>query len=195
MAGSLRRLGWLAGAGVWFGLGLGCQHSRTPERTCQAFLRGISEGDAGAVFENLLETTRWSFSTVAKNHRRMRTLVESSYPPAERSGALGRLYGADFDGGRELFNQIYSERYAAAWTSRLGSGEPLIKPSPDKPGQLTCQRAVGQPFSLARSPSGQWGVADLDLEWEQAQLRAVHDLETVKKNADLYKRLSAPPPK
>ena len=47
-------------------------------------------------------------------------------------------------------------------------------------------------FRVARAASGRWGIADLDSEWEQAQLRAVHDLDTIRKNVDLYKRVSAP---
>lgn len=171
----------------------GCRHPRTPEQACEDFLRAVSEGDGGGVFDSLVETTRWAFYTVQKNHRKMRDLVGETYPPAERPAALARLYGAEADSGRDLFIQIYPERYAASWSSRLGTGELRVAPSPDKPTEYLCQRASGQPFRISRSASGKWGMSELNAEWDQAQLRAVHDLETVQKNADLYRRLIAPP--
>lgn len=196
---AVRPLRWLLAGTLVCGLLAACRHPRTPEQACEDFLRAVSEGDGGSVFDSLLETTRWAFFTVQKNHREMRQLVGDTYPPAERTAALARLYGADAESGRDLFIQIYPERYAAAWTSRLGSGEPRLVPSPDstagQASEFLCQRSSGQPFRIRRTASGKWGMSELNSEWEQAQLRAIHDLETVKKNADLYRRLSASPTK
>lgn len=165
----------------------GCLRPSTPEAACESFLRALGEGDAGALFDGLLESTQWAFSTVQKNHRRMRKLIEAGYPRSEQPAAQSRLYGADADSGKELFMKLFPDRYAAAWNARLGTGDPVVRPSAEHPGELLCQRASGAPFRLARAPSRRWGVADLDAEWDQAQLRAVHDLETVSKNAELYK--------
>ncbi len=184
-------------------LPLGCRGQSTPERVCTSFVRAVSEGDAGAVYDNLLETTQWGLHGVQSNHRRMRALIESSYPEHERAAALSRLYGAEADSGRDLFSRLYAERYAAEWSARLGlSGDkaaaasPLnVSASPGRAGEFLCRRGSGRPFRLARSASGRFGVADISDEWEQAQLGAIHDLDTVERNANLYRRVSAPPAK
>jgi hypothetical protein len=166
-------------------LGLGCQRSRSAESVCAAFFSAVGEGDAGAVFDNLLETTQWSLYSVQKNHRAMRELIDSSYPPAERPAAASRLYAAEAESGRDLFIRIYPSRYASAFSTRLGSGDPEVKSSG---GESLCQAQGGTPFRIARATSGRLGIADLDAEWNDAQVRTFHDLDTIKKNAELYKQ-------
>lgn len=170
----------------------GCAKSSTPEAACDSFFAALAEGDAGAAFDNLIESTQWSFATVQKNHRRMRDLIESSYPPAEQPAALARLYGANESSGRELWSRLYNERYAQFFAERQGTGAVKVSPSLEHPTERLCGREGKKTFRLARAASGRWGIADLDSEWEQAQLRAVHDLDTIQKNADLYKRVQAP---
>lgn len=179
-------------------LDVGCHRLQTPQVVCEAFLSAVREGDAAGVFDSLLENTQWAVYTVQKNHRKMRDLVEKNYPQGERAAAVARLYGAEADNGRELWTSLYPERYAASFTSRLGAGpaegtsrRARVVPSTEHPGEYSCQSEGGQPFRLARSASGRLGIADLAAEWEQAELRAVHDLETVQKNADLYLRTGA----
>jgi hypothetical protein len=181
-----------AGAGL-LGLvlcgGTGCTRLRTPEAACELLLRGISEGDASSVFDALLVSTQWSFATVQKNHRAMRDLIKKSYPGEQQPAALARLYGAEADSGRDLFQDLYTERFQADFQARAGSGPPLA--SPDGDGAL-CQRQNkppgAKPFRLGRMPDGRWGMMELDRDWDEAKLRAVHDLETVKKNAELFQK-------
>lgn len=189
-------VGLLAGVAAG-GFGAGCAKTSTPEAACESFFAALAEGDAGAAFDNLIESTQWSFATVQKNHRRMRELIESSYPPAEKPAALARLYGASDGSGRDLWARLYSERYSQFFAERQGASGDAIKvtPSSEHPGERLCGREGRKPLRVARAASGRWGIADLDSEWEQAQLRAVHDLETIQKNADLYKRVQAPPQK
>lgn len=182
----------LAGASL-LGLGLfggaGCTRLRTPEAACELFLRGISEGDASSIFDALLVSTQWSFATVQKNHRAMRDLIKKSYPAEQQPAALARLYGAEADSGRDLFQDLYPERFQADFQARAGSGPPQAIPDGD--GAL-CQRQTrppnARPFRLGRMPDGRWGMMELDREWDEAKLRAVHDLETVKKNAELFQK-------
>jgi hypothetical protein len=122
----------------------------------------------------------------------MRELIETSYPKSEQPAALARLYGAGVDSGRELWARLYSERYAQSFADRQGTGTVKVTPSSERPDERLCGREGRKPFHLARAASGRWGIADLDGEWEQAQLRAVHDLDTIQKNADLYQRVQAP---
>lgn len=166
----------------------GCHRVMSPEQTCEQLLRGIAEGDSVTVFEVLTQPTQWALYTVQKNHQKMRQLIEKSYPEAERPAALARLYGADADDGRALFARAYAERYGATLAARLGTGEPQLRR--DGSDVALCSRSQSQspPYRLQRASSGRWGFAELDLEWDQAQLRAVHDLATVQKNADLYQQ-------
>ena len=186
--------GLMAGAlGCTLAFGAGCHRVPSPEQTCEQLLRGIAEGDAITVFEVLTQPTQWALYTVQRNHQKMRQLIESSYPATERPAALARLYGADDGDGRGLFSRLYAERYGAALTARLGAGEP--RQNREGEGAAPCARceSAGPPFRLQRAAAGRWGFAELDLEWDQAQLRAVHDLATVQKNADLYRQAGGSP--
>jgi hypothetical protein len=174
-----------------------CHRPRTPERVCAALLQAVSEGDAGAVFDNLLDTTQWALMGVQKNHHRMHELIESSYPATEREAALARLYGATADSGRDLFIRLYPDRYAPAFLARIKAASgpesaAKVRPNPERAGEFFCQLGDSAPFRLAQAASGRFGLAELDSDWAQAQLRTIHDLETVEMNANLYRRVHAP---
>jgi hypothetical protein len=167
----------------------GCHGRNTPEAACGQLLRAVSEGDASAVFDALLQTTQWSFYSVVTNHRQMRELIVASYPAEQQPAALARLYGADAASGRELFVRLYPDRYEKGLTQRLGGGPMQVLPAPASdsgaPRRL-CQKQQGQPYVLQLAASGKWGMAELDREWDEAKLRTFHDLTTVQKNAELY---------
>lgn len=166
----------------------GCQRRSSPHYACQQLVRAVSEGDAEGVFDSLTQPTQWALYTVQKNHARMWTLVQADYPPKEQSLALSRLYAADAHDGRELFSDLYEERYAAGLAARLGSGPIQVVLGADQQVQCRREHSPGAPFRLARDASGQFGLAELASEWEQAQLRTTHDLATVEKNAEIYRR-------
>lgn len=172
--------------------GAGCTRLSSADAACEQLVRGIAEGDASAIFDTLPRPTQWAFFTVQKNHRKMKQIIESDYAPAERPAALARLYAADADDGRALFQRLYAERYAAAFSARLGTGDPQVRPEGGSAALCSRGPGAGPPLRLSRGASGQWGLSELDVEWDQAQLRAVHDLETVQKNAELYKRAGRP---
>ncbi len=168
----------------------GCLGSRTPEAACEKFLQAIAEGDPSSVFDALLQTTQWSFYSVAKNHKKMRELIRDSYPAPQQAAALARLYGADASSGRDLFVRLYPERFEKDFNARLGTGPMRITTVEGGPGGAPvrfCSRQGGRPFMLQATASGKWGMSELDREWDEAQLRAYHDLATVQKNAELYR--------
>ena len=191
-----------AGLGL-IACGLGasaCNRPRSPEAACELLVRGISEVDASTIFDALLPSTQWSLDTVAKNHRAMRALINKSYAVEQRPAALARLYGAEADSGRELFQLLYPTRYQAELERRTGSGPPQVRAEAAGAEPLAgnvveragCQRqqppAGAQPFRLGKMASGRWGLLELEREWDDAKLRSVHDLETVKKNAELFQQ-------
>lgn len=188
-----------AGLGLLGGLlcGLpGCHASRTPEAACEKLLQAIAEGDPSSVFEALLQTTQASFYSVAKNHRKMRELIRDSYPAAQQAAALGRLYAAEAGSGRDLFVGLYAQRYEQDFNRRLGTGPMHLTAQEPGPGGLPrqlCARKSGQPFLLQATATGKWGMAELDREWDEAQLRTFHDLATVQKNAELYRGVQPAP--
>lgn len=166
----------------------GCSSSRSPEAACEQLLHAIAEGDPSSVFEALLPTTQGSFHAVAKNHKKMRELILKSYPAAQQAAALGRLYGADASSGRDLFVRLYPARFEKDFTERLGTGPMRVTAAEaGAAGVHHCSRQSGRPFLLAATASGKWGMSELDREWDDAQLRAHHDLSTVQKNAELYR--------
>lgn len=169
-------------------LGGGCSRNQTAESACESLRNAVLEADGIAVFEVLLENTQWSVATVQKLHRRMAESIRSSYPAGEQAAALARLYAADSDNGQELFLQLYTERYAADFRARVGE---QMSVQVDAAGQASCGAAAARPFPLALGRDGQWGLSELDREWEDAKLRAYHDQETVTKNVELYRRVGA----
>lgn len=167
---------------------LGCSSARTPEAACEQLLHALAEGDPSSVFDALLQTTQWSFHSVVKNHKKMHALIRESYPAAQQAAALGRLYGAEASSGRDLFVRLYPDRYEKDFTQRQGSGPMQVTPAAGgAAGERLCGRQGGRPFMLKAAASGKWGMSELDREWDEAQLRAYHDLATVQKNAELYR--------
>lgn len=164
-----------------------CSGRGSAESTCEQLIRAVSEGDAVGVFELLTQPTQWALYSVQKNHARMWTLVQADYPQKEQSAALSRLFAADARDGRELFSDLYEDRYAAGFAARLGTGPIQVQRSGPDDARCQRQQTGGPPFHLARDPKGRFGLAELAAEWEQAQLRATHDLATVEKNAELYR--------
>ncbi len=163
-----------------------CGRNKTAESACASLRDAVLEADGIAVYDALLQNTQWSVSTVQKLHREMGDSIHHSYPAKEQAAALARLYAADAESGRELFLQLYAERYAADFRERVSEQMPVRTVGPK---EATCGPESGRPFRLALGLDGKWGLSELDREWEDAKLRAYHDLETVKKNVDLYKRV------
>jgi len=174
---------------------LGCSR-KTPEAACEQLVHALADGDASAVFDSLLQTTQWAMYTVQKNHTQMRSLITQSYPPEQRPAALSRLVGAEADSGRDLFIRLYPTRYERSMQARLGSSPGTLEPTIEAMSssatgakRARCQLGTGQSFELQQAASGRWGLAELDREWQEAELRAVHDLATVEKNAQLYRQV------
>lgn len=180
---------WVAVGGALCALfSVGCRRESAAERSCRLLLRGVSEGDGGAVFDQLYEPTQWALHNIQRNHSRMRELITGGYPPGEQAGALSRLYGAEAENGRDLFGRVYAERYAAALQARLGGGAVTVTPVAGST-DVECRRAqaAGPPYRLGLGPGGRYGLRELAGEWEAAALRTFQDLATVEKNADIYR--------
>lgn len=182
------RFAGLAAVALLCGLGSCCSRNRTADAACESLRDAVLEADGIAVFDALLQNTQWSVATVQKLHRQMAASIRTSYPVAEQAAALARLYAADSDSGRELFLQLYGERYAADFRSRV-SEQMTVRV--DGPGQAACGGEAGRPFRLSLGQDRKWGLSELDREWEDAKLRAFHDVETVEKNVELYRRIGS----
>ena len=164
---------------------MGCS-SATPESACARLLSGIREGDGAQVFDALLKSTRHSFYTVAQKHNQMRALIERDYPVEERRAALSRLLDGSSKSGQDLFVRLYTTRLASDFQRRMGNRKPIISKVDED--QALCPKDGKEPFHLARDEKGRWGLSEFEREWDQAKLRAVHDLETVSDNARHYRQ-------
>lgn len=173
---------------LWLGLCTGCSQGKTADSACLALRDAVLEADGTAVYDALMQSTQWSISTVYKLHAQMAGAIATSYPGKEQAAALARLYAADADSGRDLFWQLYPERYAADFRERVGEQMPVTQVS-DR--EARCGTAASKPFVLSVGLDGKWGLSELDREWEDAKLRAYHDLETVQQNVALYRRMGA----
>lgn len=158
---------------------LGCE--RDAQQACSDLRDAIWETDGLAVFDVLLQNTKWSVATVHKLHRQMARDILENYPAPVQQSALSRLQLGPTE--RELFGDLYHERYAADFKERVAPDMPLVHKGPR---QALC--GAHKAFVLERGRDGNFGLSELDAEWEAAKLRAFHDQETVTKNADLYRR-------
>lgn len=177
----------------------GCQDGPA-ESTEEAYLRLLTaceKDDAARLFDALDTATQWSVESVQRDQREMRRLITESYPPGDRERALSRIptaceepvehprrYFRRLDGVGERLAEIKRRMFA-------GFGQP-IGTVHGKAGDADVWRAGGSIFHFARDGKGRWGWSELSAEWEQAKLRAAHDLETVRENAALYRGQAAP---
>ena len=133
-AGSGRAaIAMVCGLGLGWGLVVtsGCGRNKTAESACASLRDAILEADGIAVYDALLQNTQWSVSTVQKLHQQMGEAIHDSYPPREQAAALARLYAADSESGRELFLQLYAERYAADFRERVSQQMPVRSVGPN----------------------------------------------------------------
>ncbi|MSP60763.1 MAG: hypothetical protein EXR72_10550 [Myxococcales bacterium] len=161
-------------------------------------LKAADKGDAARLFDALDTPTQWSIESVHAAQREMRRLVADTYPADVRDPALGRLPAASeesesqprryfrrLDGSAERVADIKQRMYA-------GTGQPVGSVR-RKDGTSDVWREGGSVFRFARDPQGRWGFSEYRNEWEQAKLRATHDVETVRANAALYRGRAGTP--
>ncbi len=172
----------------------GCQDppAVSADEAYMRLLKACDKDDAARLFDALDTATQWSIESVQRDQREMRHLVLDAYPPADRDRALARIppsceepeeqarrYFRGVEGVKERLAEIRKRMYA-------GTGQPVGSVR-GKEGEATVWREGGSVFHFARDDKGRWGWSEVRAEWEQAKLRAHHDLETVKQNAALYR--------
>lgn len=180
-------------------LAAGCRDlpASSPEEAYLRLLKACNDDDGGLLFDSLDTETQWSIESVHHAQRRMQRLIVESYPPSEHERALGRLPPAVAEAEehpRRYFRRLpgVSERLAEI-KHRLyaGKGQPVGNVQ-KVAGTADVWREGGSVFRFARDSKGRWGFAELRAEWEQAKVRALHDEETVAKNAELYRQRGRP---
>lgn len=167
--------------------------ARSAEDAYAQLLEAVDSGDGARLFDALDTPTQWAIETVHKSQREMRQLVVESYPPAERDAALQRIPAAceeDLDRPRRYFRRLPDTAETVADIKRrlhLGTGTPTgsIR-RPD--GVAEVWREGGSLFHFDQDASGRWGDLELRATWERNKERALHELDTVRENAALYKR-------
>ncbi|HEX2573985.1 MAG TPA: hypothetical protein VH877_30835 [Polyangia bacterium] len=173
--------------------------AETPEDAYLLVLKACDKGDPAYLFDAFDTPTQWSIETVHHAQREMRQLVFETYPPEDKARFLGRIpdaaeeeedharrYYRRLDGSQALLGDLKKRIYA-------GSGQPVGSVD-HRTKTATVWREGGSIFHFARDDKGRWGFSELRSEWDHAKLRAIHDLETVRKNAALYRQLAGGPP-
>ena len=173
--------------------------AETPEDAYLLVLKACDKGDPAFLFDALDTPTQWSIETVHHAQREMRQLVFETYPPEDKARMLGRIpeaaeeeedharrYYRRLDGSQAVLTDLKKRIYA-------GSGQP-VGTVDHRAQTATVWREGGSVFHFARDDKGRWGYSELRSEWDHAKLRAIHDLETVRKNAALYRQLAGAPP-
>ena len=180
-----------------------CSHktetATSPEDAFDQLVDAANTGDTARLFDALDTRTQWAIETVHKSQREMRGLIVESYPPAERDAAMQRLPAAceeDLTRPRRYYRRLSGVDEILADLKRrlyLGTGQPVGSVRKAE-GIAEVWREGGSIFHFARDEKGRWGFMELREFWERGQERALHELDTVKSNAALYKKV-APAPK
>ena len=174
----------------------GCARERPDTSPEEAFLRllgACDSDDPARLFDALDTPTQWAIETVHKAQREVRSLVLASYPPAERERALALLPPAceeELDRPRRYFRRLDDSAATLAELKRriyLGTGQPVGSVRKQE-GLADVWREGGSIFHFSRDDKGRWGFLELRDRWERSKERALHELETVTRNAALYQR-------
>jgi hypothetical protein len=184
------------------GAAAGCGRERpdgSPEEAFVRLLGACDSDDAARLFDALDTPTQWAIETVHKAQREARGLVLSGHPPAERERALALLPPAceeELDRPRRYYRRLDDSAAALAEVKRriyLGSGQPVGSVRKVE-GTADVWREGGSIFHFSRDDKGRWGFSELRDRWERSKERALHELDTVTRNAALYQRLPAGDP-
>jgi hypothetical protein len=183
----------LVAVGLW-ALAAGCSEpAKSPEDAYLRLLTACEKGDAAFLFDALDTPTQWSIESVHSYQREMRELILADYPPGDRERALSRIPAAAEEEGRHArryFRRLEGTAERLAEIKRrmfLGTGQPVGATRVNE-GTADVWREGGTVFHFARDPVGRWGFSELHEEWESAKLRANHDVDTVRANAELYRQ-------
>ena len=166
----------------------------SPEEAFLKLLDACDSGDGARLFDALDTPTQWAIETVHGAEREMRAQVLLSYPPGERDQALRRLPAAceeDLERPRRYYRRLDETAAVLAELKRriyLGAGQPVGSVR-KREGVAEVWREGGSVFHFFRDDKGRWGFMELRDPWQRAAERVLHELETVKQNATLYKRL------
>ena len=188
-------------AALWFLLAAaGCQ-DKPCESAEDAYVRlgmAVNKGDAARVFDDLDTPTQWSIESVQHAQRQMKQLILEAYPVDEQARALARIPPAaeeDEEHPRRYFRRLEGvDEIVADVKHRMhvGQGQPVGSVD-DRTRSATVWRAGGSIFRFAADKDSRWGWSELREQWENAKVRATHDLETVQQNAALYRGQKPPP--
>ena len=186
------RLG-LAVASLLLVAGCKGQADTSPEEAFVRLLDACDSGDGAKLFDAFDTNTQWAIETVHKADREMRQLVIDTYPPETRDAALARLPAAceeDLERPRRFFRRLDASAEILADLKRriyAGTGQPVGSVR-KKEGIAEVWREGGSIFHFARDDKGRWGFNEQREMWEREKERALHEVDTVRRNADLYRK-------
>jgi hypothetical protein len=171
----------------------------TPDDAYLLVLKACDKGDPAYLFDALDTPTQWSIETVHHAQREMRQLIFETYPPEDKARVLARIPEAaeeEEDHARRYYRRLDgSQTVLADLKKRIYAGTGKPTGTVDHQAKTaTVWREGGSVFHFARDDKGRWGLAELRSEWDHTKLRAIHDLETVRKNAALYRQLAGGAP-
>lgn len=167
--------------------------AETPPEAYLQLYAACAAKDAGRLYRALDTKTQWAIETVHRAQWEMQHLIVADYPPEARDQALARLPAAceePLDRPRRYYRRLDDTAATLEELGRrlkLGEGKP-VGSIDHQAGTASLWREGGAVFHFARDDKGRWGYAELRAEWERAAERALHDLDTVKENAALYRR-------
>lgn len=164
--------------------------AKTPEEAYRRYSLAVAGRDGGALFDALDQGTRWCWMTVQRTHREAYDILLSSFPEGpDRTRQLRRFEaGALASHEREVFAAWFdAARFGPL--AQTGGATPAFEPAGD--GEVTAVvNSVRLPFRRGPKDGG-WGYAGLAAESDDAQRRAIADLEIIRRSAADWERAAA----
>ena len=163
-----------------------------PEVAYVLVLDACKDDDPALLFDAFDTRTQWAIETVHKAQQEMRQLAREAYPPEARATLLAGLPAAadePLERPRRYYRGLEPSLAGLRDIKRrmfLGTGRP-VGSTQKRAGLADVWREGGSIFHFARDDKGRWGYAEEQAAWERARERALHDVEQVRKNAEVYR--------
>jgi hypothetical protein len=160
-----------------------------PEGAYMRIAKHISQGQAREIFPYLETEAQWASHTVYTARKEAAALVQKDFPEAERGRVSAEVSEfAALQSGEDAFVLMARKK---GWIARLRkdlSGVASIETEGERASVIT-QRGTRYPFR--RRDNGIWGLTIFTAELVSESVRAVRDLEAIKKSAEDYRRATA----
>jgi hypothetical protein len=156
----------------------------TPEGAYLRIAKHLTQADERGMFPYLETEAQWASYTLFNARTEARALVQADFPESER-GSVPKDVVESVPTGEDAFVALARKK---GWLTRLRKDLSAVQ-SVEIVGEraaVVTQRGTRYPFR--KRENGIWGITIFTAELVNESVRAVRDLEQIKKSAEDYRR-------